>query len=83
MKESLRGPKNGSRRGNEADGCARLPGSPPRYLSGYGGDPPLIHTGALARWKDALRRTRTVSTVCSVGEAVETANVAQRFGKPG
>src|SRR6266478_5777654 len=54
MKESLRGPKNGIRRGNEADGCARLPGSPPRYLSGYGGDPPLIHTGALARWKDAL-----------------------------
>src|SRR5438876_11098697 len=28
--------KNGSRRGNEADGCARLPGNPPRYLGGYG-----------------------------------------------
>ena len=27
--------KNGSRRGNEADGCARLPGNPPRYLGGY------------------------------------------------
>src|SRR6266851_8697331 len=27
--------KNGSRRGNEADGCARLPGNPPRYLVGY------------------------------------------------
>src|SRR6266853_530233 len=23
--------KNGSRRGNEADGCARWPGNPPRY----------------------------------------------------
>src|SRR5713101_5973059 len=28
--------KNGSRRGNEADSCARLPGNPPRYLGGYG-----------------------------------------------
>src|SRR5437867_4511597 len=27
---------SGSRRGNEAVGCARLPGSPPRYLGGYG-----------------------------------------------
>src|SRR5947199_2967101 len=27
--------KNGSRRGNEADGCAHLPGNPPRYLGGY------------------------------------------------
>src|SRR6266705_3961345 len=26
----------GSRRGNEADGCARSPGNPPRYLGGYG-----------------------------------------------
>src|SRR6266852_3547920 len=26
----------GSRRGNEADGCARLPENPPRYLGGYG-----------------------------------------------
>src|SRR6266567_6575955 len=26
---------NGSRRGNEADGCARLPGNPPCYLGGY------------------------------------------------
>src|SRR2546427_13103065 len=28
--------KNGSRRGNEADSYARLPGNPPRYLGGYG-----------------------------------------------
>src|SRR5260221_3993751 len=28
--------KNSSRRGNEADGCARLPGNPPCYLGGYG-----------------------------------------------
>src|SRR6266581_1135365 len=28
--------KKCSRRGNEADGCARLPGNPPRYLGGYG-----------------------------------------------
>src|SRR6267142_4876322 len=28
--------KNGSRGGNEADGCARLRGNPPRYLGGYG-----------------------------------------------
>src|SRR5438874_1289326 len=29
-------PKNGSRRGKEADGCACSPGNPPRYLGGYG-----------------------------------------------
>ena len=29
-------PKNGSRRGNESDGCACLPGNPPRYLGSYG-----------------------------------------------
>src|SRR5438552_7729919 len=28
--------KNSSRRGNEAEGCARLPGNPPRHLGGYG-----------------------------------------------
>src|SRR6266581_1789931 len=28
--------RKGSRRGNEADGCARWPGNPPRYLGGYG-----------------------------------------------
>src|SRR5438874_2289890 len=33
MKRSLR--NNGSRRGNEADGCAPLRGNPPRYLGGY------------------------------------------------
>src|SRR6266700_8240371 len=27
--------KSRSRRGKEADGCARLPGNPPRYLGGY------------------------------------------------
>ena len=27
--------KNGSRRGNEADGCSRSPRNPPRYLGGY------------------------------------------------
>src|SRR6266849_1797892 len=26
---------NGSRRGNEAEGCARWPENPPRYLGGY------------------------------------------------
>ena len=34
--ESLRAClKNGSRRGNEADGCARWPGNPPPYVGGY------------------------------------------------
>src|SRR5437867_11859580 len=39
--------KNGSRRGNEAENCARLPGNPPRYLGGYGAWGFLRHTPSI------------------------------------